>query len=141
MPKFCFTLALLQCSCIHMSFRPFTGFSGRASDQNGGDPPRPSSGSRHLEIVQVADDDEVGDLARKDLENMKFVAYSWMVDEALQLPDDTLERIEQLMEDITISSTGPTDKMLKSAVLLNARWQLLRGEYAWVNKYTFCKLC
>ena len=100
-----------------MAFRPFTGFGGRVSDQNGGDPPRPSSGSRHLEIVQVVDDDEVGDLTRKDLENMKFVAYSWMVDEALQLPDDTLERMEQMMEGITISLTRPTDKMLKSAVV------------------------
>ena len=44
---------------------------------------------------------------------------------------------QDVMEDIMMKTTGPSQSILRAAVVLNARWQLIREQYVWVKGLKF----
>ena len=113
----------------------YRGFSARLGDENEEGP----SSSSQL-VVDLGDDDfppgqpepswhdpSVQDTTATDLESLRTVAYSWLVDASIELSKQLRAEIEDKLFRMTMVMTGTHAVLIANATCISMHWQRLRG--------------
>ena len=115
-----------------MPVHVYSGYGRRLGDNNGEDPPpgqpEPIPAYNDQLIVLDGVDEAAAAATLQDLENMKIVASSWLVDDSMQLSDQVAMKIEQLLLDMTLLGTSSQEIMMAGTHSMSCQWQERREE-------------